>query len=68
MRVPYFKALFKLKSKREGKVHILIFSSNLSRGIHLQPLTDLVVKGFLRSIKPAITRKGYIPFNSIHQE
>ena len=50
--------IYKLKSKKEAKAYILIFTCSLSRAIHLELLTDQTVDGFIRSFKRFTARRG----------
>ena len=53
---------YKASSKREtGKAYFLLFAFILTRTIHLELLSDQTTKGFIKSFKQFITKKGEAP-------
>lgn len=49
---------YRISPTKEGKAYILLFSCNLTRALHLQPLKEQTTNEFIRSRKPLIARRG----------
>ena len=49
---------YKLKSKKQGKAYILIFSCSLSKAIHLELIPNTTTPEFIKCLKKLVARKG----------